>query len=354
MSLMERRKLGKTGLEVGVIGLGTEYLYHEARETVASVVAEAVDRGVSFVDILGAGPDYRDNLGAAIKGKRDRLVLQGHLGTAFANGQGFTTRDRGLSEQFFHDLLNRLGTDYVDVINIQMVDKDDDYERDVMGSGGLLEMARRFQRAGKARFVGLSTHEQAIALKAVASGAFDSIMVGLNMKWQQPEVGPACAGHGVGMVCMKPFSGGEFFQEPYSRFITPVNAIAYVLAQPGVTTVVPGARNAEQLRAALAYVTASETEREFQSIVSSFKERAIGACVYCNHCLPCAAGIDVGATMWALRAKDRGSEYADGAYRDLKVKPSACTGCGDCLERCPFKVDIPGEMKRATRLFENR
>lgn len=351
---MELRKLGKTGLEVGVIGLGTEYLYHEPRETVVSVISEAVGNGVNFVDILGAGPEYRDNLGAAIKGRRDRLVLQGHLGTAYANGQGFTTRDRELSERFFHDLLTRLGTDYIDVINIQMVDKGEDYEHDVVGSGGLFEMARRFQGEGKARFVSLSTHEQAIGLQAIESGAFDSIMVGHNLNWPQPKIGPACAEKGVGMVCMKPFSGGEFFQQPYSKFITAVNAIAYVLAQPGVTTVVPGARNVEQLRAALAYVTASEAEREFQSIVANFKERAAGACVYCNHCLPCAAGIDVGGTMWALRAKDRGSEYAAGAYSGLKVKPSACTGCGDCLDRCPFKVDIPNEMQRATALFDGK
>jgi predicted aldo/keto reductase-like oxidoreductase len=32
--------------------------------------------------------------------------------------------------------------------------------------------------------------------------------------------------------------------------------------------------------------------------------------------------------------------------------PSSCTGCGDCLARCPFKVDIPSEMKRAATLFE--
>ncbi len=286
---MDHRILGRTGLSVSVIGLGTEYLFRAGRDVVASVVSEAADAGVNFIDLLGAEPGYRDDFGATLRGRRDRFVLQGHLGGVYSNGQAYTTRELPICEDFFHDLLARLGTDYVDVINIQVVDSRDDYER-IMGVGGLLEVAQRFQRQGKARFLSLSTHTEDIALAAVESGQFDSIMTGLNMRWRQPKVTLACQEQGIGLVAMKPFSGGEFFQAPYSDFITPVKALAYAIAQPGVSTVIPGVADADELRAALAYVAASP-------------------------------------------------------------KGSSCVECGDCMPRCPFGVDIVGQMRRAVRVF---
>jgi len=72
---MEFRKLGKTGLDVSVIGLGTEYLNGQPRETVASVVHEAIERGVNYIDLVFAFPEYLGNFGAALQGRRERVIL---------------------------------------------------------------------------------------------------------------------------------------------------------------------------------------------------------------------------------------------------------------------------------------
>jgi len=61
------RKLGRTGLEVSIIGLGTEYLNRKPRDTVVSVVREAIDKGVSYFDVVFAFPEYRDNMAAAFR-----------------------------------------------------------------------------------------------------------------------------------------------------------------------------------------------------------------------------------------------------------------------------------------------
>jgi len=77
MKNMPTRVLGRTGLQVGVIGLGTEYLFNKDRKTVVETIREAVDRGVNFFDVLGPFPEYRDNMGAAFSGLRgagSRLV----------------------------------------------------------------------------------------------------------------------------------------------------------------------------------------------------------------------------------------------------------------------------------------
>lgn len=349
---MERRQLGQTGLEVGVLGLGTEYLFKADRQTVVDVIAEAVDHGINFIDVLGPHAGYRDNIAAAISGRRDGLVLQAHLGgVEAADGQWETSRDPAACERYFHDLLTRLGTDHVDVLNITVVDRADDYEQKVVGPGGVLELAQRLKREGKARAISMSTHTSATGLKAVKSGLFDSLMIGLNMNWPQPEVTAACAESGIGLVAMKPYNGGELFFPPFSNFITPVKALAYNIEHPGVTVTIPGAKNLQQLRDALAYLTASPEEREYASIMANFRERILGHCVGCNHCLPCAAGIDIGTALTALQQCERNSDYWPSIFKQLAVPPTACLGCGDCLSRCAFKVDIIGRMKRAGEVF---
>lgn len=172
---MNRRTLGRTGLEIGVLGIGTEYLNGQDAETYDAVLHTAAECGVNYIDVLFAFSDYRDKLAAAMRGIRDKFVITGHIGCAETDGQYRKSRDAAESEIIFDDLLNRLGTDYIDVVMIQFVDGEKDYER-IMRSGGLYELAARLQRSGKARFIGISTHDYAIAERAAASGNYDLIM----------------------------------------------------------------------------------------------------------------------------------------------------------------------------------
>jgi aryl-alcohol dehydrogenase-like predicted oxidoreductase len=98
---MEYRTLGRTGLDVGAIGLGTEYLNGQPREMVVSVVHEAIERGVNYIDIVFAFPEYLDNFGAALRAHRERVVLTGHLGSTVKDGQYCKTRSVRKSEKFF-------------------------------------------------------------------------------------------------------------------------------------------------------------------------------------------------------------------------------------------------------------
>lgn len=353
---MQTRTLGRTGLTVGVIGLGTEYLVDVPRDTVVSVVSQAVARGVNYFDVLFAHPHYLDNFGAAFKGLREKVLITGHLGSALQDGQYRRSRDVAECEELFHDLLRRLGTDHVDVVFLSNCDEDDDYER-VMGSGGLGELAVRLQGEGKARFIGLSGHQVAVASKAVASGAVDVLMHSLNLSGDatagRKQLYHACAARGVGLIGMKPFAGGSLLQNGTGAPPTPVRCLSYALSQPGVATVVPGVKNLGELEAALAYLEASDEQRDFSALVGRFQRDAEGRCVYCNHCLPCPAGIDVGRTMRLIDSAREGvSAPLAEDYAALPAGASACIECGDCVPRCPFKVDVISKMRQAARLFE--
>ena len=347
---MERRLLGRTGLEVGVIGFGTEFLLGKEHGTAVDLVKEAVDQGVSYFDNWMPQAEVRDVLGAAFRGQRDKVQIAGHLGPCMTGGQSDKSRDPGVTTEYFHDMLRRLHTDYVDVLVLFNIDAEDDYAN-VMRPGGLLEIAQRLRAEGKARFIGYSGHISGTSIKAVESGHIDVIMSPVCITWKPEGVAEACARHGVGLVGMKPFRGGELFQEPYSEFVTPVKAISFSLAQPAVACIVPGFSNRDELRQALAYLSASPDERDFSHAAQRFSSNDLGACVYCGHCLPCSAGINISDTMWALRAQKRGSPYARDAYGELSPAAEACTACGACVDRCPQKVDIPNEMAEAVRLF---
>ena len=373
--IMRYRKLGKTDIDVSIIGLGTEYLNRKSRKTVVSVVHEAIERGVNYFDIIFAFSDYRDNFGTAFKGHRDKVIIAGHLGCAETNGQYRLTRDVKENEILFKDLLSRLHTDYVDILMIQMVNNIESYEQ-IMRSGGLMELSLRFQEEGKARFIGMSGHKIPAALKAIIDGHIDVLMFPINVAWDftpgRKEVYKVCDKKGVGIVGMKVFAGGRIFHRKGALSITPTQCINYVLSQPGVSTVVPGVKNERQLEKTLHFLEANDAEMDFTSVIIEFQEDLKGNCVYCNHCLPCPVSIDIGHTFSMLDKalldtssykahRGKINFYYPGRIRSTRsisknhsLNASACTECGVCMERCPFDVDIISKMKQAAQFFEKQ
>ena len=108
----------------------------------------------------------------------------------------------------------------------------------------------------------------------------------------------ACARHGVGVIATKPFAGGTLLvANGRSTGISPLQCLSYALSQPAVTTTVPGARNAQQLREILRYSEATPEERDYRPALANIHTYLAGTCVYCNHCLPCPQGIDIGNTL---------------------------------------------------------
>ena len=111
---MEYRKLGNTGLQVSEIALGGEWLERKSEEQVFSVVDAARKCGINLIDCFMSEPNVRSNLGNAIKGEREKWIIQGHLGSAWRNGRYLRVRDVPSIEEAFLDLLTRFHTNYID------------------------------------------------------------------------------------------------------------------------------------------------------------------------------------------------------------------------------------------------
>ncbi len=352
---MKTRVLGRTGLEVGVLGLGTEYLNGQDAATYRRVVRAASDNGVNYIDVLYAFADYRDRLGAALRGLRERFVVTGHIGCAETKGQYRKTRSTSECEELFDDLLRRLNSDQVEIVMIQFVDTAEDYDR-VMGSSGLYDLAQRLRRIGKARYIGVSIHEYASAERAARSGAFDVIMYPLGiMLAPLPKQGffDACGRNNVGVVAMKPFGGGRLFRHAETLDIDPSRLVGYPLLDPRVSAVIAGVKSEQELSRA---VEGMETVPEAKAL-ADYAEQLLtagkGDCVYCNHCLPCPEQINIGETLMLLdrvKGQQNLAEVRE-SYEKLTVKASACTACGACETRCPFEVSVIDGMGRAVEAF---
>ena len=168
-----------TGWQVSTVSLGTEYLMDLSREQAVPVIHEALAQGINYFDVFGAAPDFRDNMGVAFTGQRDRALLGAHLGSTYQDGQYEKTCDPRRAEPFFYDFLTRYHTDYVDVLFLHNIDAQADYDR-VM-QGGMRDLALRLKQEGKARAIGFSGHTVETARQAVESGDVDVLMFPVNL-----------------------------------------------------------------------------------------------------------------------------------------------------------------------------
>ncbi|HNT78683.1 MAG TPA: aldo/keto reductase [Anaerolineae bacterium] len=370
---MQYRTLGRTGLQVSEVSLGTEYLIGKPHAHIVAVIREAIAQGINYFDLFCAEPDFRDAMGEAFTGHREKVTLAAHLGAAVKDGQYNKTRNVKVCQTFFDDFLTRYHTDYADVLLLHNCDSQKDFDQ-LFRENGPLGLALRLKAEGKARFLGFSGHTVETALQAIESGHIDVLMFPINLTGNaipgKKDLFRACVTHGVGLVAMKPFGGGKLLQGPrtvrVARYqtggdalkisktepITPVQCLAYTLSQVGVSAAVPGCADLEQLHAALAYEQATDAEKDFSDILADFEQVVSGECVYCNHCLPCPSAIDIGQTLRLFDIAQQGMTPAlRAAYDAMPTHAADCIACGACEKRCPFGVPTVARIQEAAAFF---
>ena len=380
---MKYRTLGRTGLQVSEIGLGCEGFKEENGQMTARLIDIADQAGINLIDLYTPDPLVRKSLGEALKGRRDRFVLQAHLCSIWKNGQYQRTRDPDEVQEGFETMLSQLQTKWVDIGMIHYVDSEQDWQQIV--SGPLMAYALQLKRQGRIRWIGLSSHNPAAAMTAVRSGLIDVLMFSvnpcydlqpasedveelwaekscakplINMDPQREQLYELCRNEGVGITVMKVFGGGDLLDEtlsPAARALSPLQCIHYALDRPGVASVLPGAHSKAQLQECLRYETAGEQEKDYAAALASFPHISWeGHCMYCGHCAPCPKDIPIASVIQFLNlAKAQGTvtETVREHYGLLKHKASECIQCHACERRCPFHVDITECMRQAAALF---
>ena len=381
---MNYRTLGSTGIRVGEIGIGCGAFGKLDTAESRKLMAYALDHGVNYIDIYDADPKVRSNIGYALKGRRDEMVIQGHVG-CWWNGESYErTRDVEKCKIGFNDLLERLGTDHIEVGMVHIIDNMEDWN--ALESSPYLEYVKSLKKQGKIEHLGISSHNAEVALQAAKSGLFEVIMFSLNPAFDRvlsgnnpwdpasyehmlPGIDPVrvelydyCAQHNIAITVMKVFGGGgkllEADKSPLKVALTPVQCIAYSLAKPCVAVAICGADNIEELEADLHYLKATDEEKDYNTVLSKQTAKAEGGstgCTYCKHCAPCPVGIDIAAVNELIdEVQQNGGVVSDeiaAKYKKLEHHASDCVGCGQCEDRCPFGVPVREKMDEAQTAF---
>ena len=386
---MHYRQLGKTGLSASVIGLGGEWFVNKSQAEVTAVMEAALAGGVNMFDCFMPQPETRTHIGQALRGRREQMIIQGHLCAVFENGQYERSRDMHKVKAAFTDLLARLNTTYIDIGMIHYVDSMDDLAE--VCEGGILDYARQLQQAGVIRHLGISSHNPLVARKAVEMGVFEVLMFSINAAYdlEKPETDiyaqiafadltgehatatwsitperqalyAACQQAGVGITVMKALGAGSLLsaeRSPFGQAMSVAQCCHYCLTRPGVASVLVGCATPAEMQTAIAYCEASDAERDYAPVLGANPNvQMSGRCMYCNHCQPCPQRIDIAEVTKYLDLAllhDHVPDTVRQHYAALGVTAADCIECGVCEPNCPFGVRVRENMRRAQEVFGN-
>ena len=362
---MEYRIHPKTGARVSVIGIGTGPIHEATEREAAAALSYAYEQGVNYLDFATAGAGTFPYVGAVLGPVRKDLFYQVHFGANYESGEYGWTTDLDTIKRQVDWQLKELRTDYIDFGMIHCLDEARDWKQ--YQKNGVLDYLLELKRAGVVRHIGLSSHTPELAQMVLDTGLAEQLMFSINpaYDYQQGEyaIGSAsermdlyrrCEAEGIGISVMKPFSAGQLLDgrtSPFGRARTKVQCIQYALDKPGVLTVLPGIRGLQDMKEALAWLDASPEERDYAVLGTFAPGDAAGACVYCNHCQPCPAGLNSGLINKYYDLAKIGDAMAADHYGKLEKHASDCVGCGHCDRRCPFHVAQSDRMRDIAAYF---
>ncbi|MET8144009.1 aldo/keto reductase [Sphaerisporangium sp. NPDC005288] len=282
---MKYRNLGRTGIKVSPYALGTlmfaSQMGNDPDESVR-IIHKATDAGINLIDTADRYADSEDIVGKALKGRRDEVVLATKVGMPMGEGVNQQGASRRWITTAVENSLRRLGTDYIDIYQLQRPDPDTDLEE-------TLSVLTDLVRAGKVRVIGSSTTPASVIVQAQWAAERAGLQ---RFRTEQPpysilnrgierEVLPLAQEYGMGVMAWGPFGqglltgrvrkGGEndLKRVRFSRHLTderridvveqliplaeeaglPMThlAMAFAIAHPGVTAALLGPRTMEHL-----------------------------------------------------------------------------------------------------------
>ena len=363
---MEYRINQRTGDRISVLGLGASSIAQAGSKEGVEALRLAFENGINYFDLAAGEADCFPYYGEALADVRSQVLYQIHFGANYAAGSyGWTTKLDTIRKSIDWQL-KTLKTDYIDYGFIHCLDEISDWNSYI--KNGVLEHIQSLKKDGVVRHIGISSHTPALVHKALDTGLVDMVMFSINPAYdyhhgeyangsadERSGLYRRCEAEGVGISVMKAFSGGQLLNakpSPFGKALSEYQCIQYALDKPGVLTVLPGIRGKEDLERVLGFVTASEAEKNYSVLGEFAPADAEGKCVYCNHCQPCPAGLDVALINKYYDLALAGDKLAADHYRKLEKNAADCIGCGHCNNRCPFHVDQVKRMREINYYFK--
>ncbi len=364
--MMRYRTNRKTGDRISEIGIGSAYLFESGMDEGVRALRLAVEGGINYFDLAAGDERAFPIFGEGLADVRKSVFFQVHFGAEYSKGTYGWSLDLDVVKASVDRQLKELKTDYIDYGFIHCLDEEKDWE--TYQRNGVYEYILQLKEEGVVHHIALSSHTPSIAQRVMNDVDISMLMFSINPAYDYGQGEYAngaaeervalyrrCETDGVGITVMKPFSGGQLLEaklSPFGQALTQYQCLRYALDRPGVLCAIAGAADAADVKKLLAYCEQPEEETDYSVIGTFTPPDVAGKCVYCNHCKPCPAGIDVGLVNKYYDLAKAGDFLAKEHYLTLRKNASDCTGCGHCDSRCPFGVHQSMRMQEIRAYME--
>jgi predicted aldo/keto reductase-like oxidoreductase len=327
------RVLGRTGLEVAVLGYGAMQVSDPA------IIRHGLEQGINYIDTADCYMGGRNEkvVGKAVAGIREKVVIATKVHIA---GEARMRRSVDRS-------LKSLGVQSVDLMQLHNVrSRQEVLRKDVQSA------LKKMQQEGKFKFTGVTTHSNQVeVLEAVMEdGFYDAVLVAVNFRSPDRlyETIRQAAAAGVGIIAMKTQNGG--YSDRDHPDLTPHQAaLRYVLHKPGIHTAVPGMLSRKMIAENMGATHRDTDLADVFRLEHYQRELAGRACSFCSGCRDqCrfgVGGLDVARIMMYLEGY-RDQQLATDNGRAVLATIKLCADCEECSVTCPQNIDINGSAQR--------
>jgi predicted aldo/keto reductase-like oxidoreductase len=347
------RTLGKTGIKLPIVSMGTY--------NATSVTNTALDAGIVHIDTsadYNKGNDER-MFGEVFKNRpRDSFVIGTSIGMwqfRLADQIKKTITQKTLRD-YIEGSLQRLDLDHIDIYYLGGIQ-----HKEIVEYEPYLEILREYKKAGRLRFLGVTTHtnEPEIIRAATDGGVYDVVLTAYNFrKNNKDEIKKAvayAAGKGMGIVAMKTQAGVYWDSKEKKQMINMKAALKWALQDENIHTAIPSFKNSDQLFEALSVMeNLNLTAQEKADLKLGQGSSSTGLfCSQCEECIPqCPADLDIPTLM-------RSYMYAYGYESPAKARETLdfvnlsnvpCTNCKSCRVSCSSGFDIKRKVIDIARL----
>jgi aryl-alcohol dehydrogenase-like predicted oxidoreductase len=341
------RTLGKTGIRVAPVGFGAGFTPDP------SIIARAIDMGVNYYDTARAyGQGNSERLvGAGIRGQREKVVIASKTSAKDKEG---VLKDIDLS-------LQALGTDHTDVYLLHARDSAEAIP------AGAVEGLEAIKKAGKTRFIGVSTHDPGAVVDHILQfGKIDVVLITYSypMGTTRDAAIKKLQDAGIGVVAMKVvvatagFSMDRGGAAPRPRLTgeAPLAAIKWAIRNPAIATTIPNHANVDQLEMNVRAMSESYTPSDEKLLFAKSEEIRPYYCRMCYECKgQCPKGLPTTDMLRYLAYNDFSGDFYRARENFLnlprEVRSVSCSDCSTCSVKCPNGVHVQERLIRAQQLL---
>jgi predicted aldo/keto reductase-like oxidoreductase len=334
---MKKKILGKTKLDISVVGMGGIPLQRLKEEEAIKIVKYAIDNGVNFIDTARGYSVSEKYIGKALKEIRNHVILASKS----------PKKDyRGMKDDLEESFKN-LQVGYIDLYQFHFVRyKEDLYE--ILSDDGAYKALLEAKEEGKIGYIGITGHSADVMLEAINTGKFDTIQFPFNIiEDQGVQLFKRAKELNMGTIVMKPIAGGALEKGELS--------IKYILNKDYIDVVIPGMDSIDNVDKNIECGNnlSELSNSELDEIEKIKDELGKEFCRRCGYCLPCIKGIDI-PTQFIFESYLKRYKLADWAkerYQKLEIKADACIECGECEAKCPYNLPIIKMLKKVDKSF---